>query len=294
MLYNKIGNFKPAPLGVPALKGTTNRFFLAPMLEPNDIAFRLLCKKAGCALTYTGMINPLSQQKVFLDDKPAMQIFCTHIKGIGEFIKKYEKKVVLFDFNLGCPSTLAEKMGFGSFLHNDIESIEEILKVMRESTKKPITIKLRKSEKAMQIAKMASKYVDAIGIHPRTQKQGYSGEPDLDFALKIKKEIDLPIIYSGNVNEKNIKNLLENFDFIMVGREAIGNPGIFYKLLGKNKEVKFNDYLKLAHKYKLFFRQIKYQAINFTKGKDNAKEIRNELSSVKNIEEIKEIMKELN
>jgi len=38
----KIGNLK--------LK---SRILLAPMLEPNDIAFRLLCKKAGCGLTYT-------------------------------------------------------------------------------------------------------------------------------------------------------------------------------------------------------------------------------------------------
>lgn len=278
-LKYKIGNLKPK-----------NRFFLAPMLEPNDIAFRLLCKKAGCGLTYTGMINPLSKQKVFLDDKPAIQIFCTNIQGIKEFIKKYEKKVVLFDFNLGCPSVLAAKMGFGSFLHDDIGTIEEILKVMRKSTKKPITIKLRKSENAMQIAKMASKYVDAIGIHPRTQKQGYSGEPDLEFALKIKKEIKLPIIYSGNVNEKNAKKLLETFDFVMVGREAIGNPGVFSLLNGKKNKTKFSDYIKLALKYKLFFRQIKYQAINFTKGMDGAREKRNLLSGAKTIDDIKKII----
>ena len=195
-----IGKFKPK-----------NRLFLAPMLEPNDIAFRLLCKKAGCALTYTGMINPLSKQKIILDDKPAIQIFCTKPKGIKEFIKKHEKKAVLFDFNLGCPSTLAEKMGFGSFLHEDIDAIEEILKVMRESTSKPITIKLRKSAKARDIAKMAEKYVDAIGIHPRTQKQGYAGEPDFEFAMRLKSESCLPIIYSGNVNASNIPKLLDNF-----------------------------------------------------------------------------------
>ena len=40
-----------------------NRIFLAPMLEPNDIAFRMLCKKAGAGLTFTGMIHPLSQKK---------------------------------------------------------------------------------------------------------------------------------------------------------------------------------------------------------------------------------------
>jgi tRNA-dihydrouridine synthase B len=278
MKYTKIGRFKPK-----------NRFFLAPMLEPNDIAFRLLCKKAGCGLTYTGMINPLSKQKVFTDDKPAMQIFCTHTKGIAEFMKRYEKKVALFDFNLGCPSTLAEKLGFGSFLHRDISKIEEILKVMRESTKKPIVIKIRKSENAFEIIKMASKYVDAICIHPRTQKQGYSGEPDFNFALKIKKEIDLPIIYSGNVNIKNAKETLKTFDFVMIGREAIGNPGIFSLLLNKKNKIKFSDYLKLAKKYNLYFRQIKYQAINFTKGMDGACEKRNILSKAKIIDDLRKV-----
>ena len=43
-----------------------NKIFLAPMEEINDVAFRLLCKKAGCGLTYTGMINPLSKQKFIL------------------------------------------------------------------------------------------------------------------------------------------------------------------------------------------------------------------------------------
>jgi len=279
-LEYKIGNFKPK-----------NRFFLAPMLEPNDIAFRLLCKKAGCGLTYTGMVNPLSQQKLIVDDKPAIQLFCTNTKGIKEFIKKYEKKVVLFDFNLGCPSTLAEKMGFGSFLHKNIDDIEEILKVMRDSTKKPITIKIRKSENAIKIIKMASKYVDAVCIHPRTQKQGYSGEPDLEFALKIKKEISLPIIYSGNVNEKNVKELLKTFDFVMIGRETIGNPCIFSKLTGKKCKISFSDYLKLAKKYNLYFRQIKYQAMCFTKGMKNAKGMRTKLVGTKNVDEIKEIMK---
>lgn len=266
-----------------------NKFFLAPMLEPNDIAFRLLCKKAGCGLTYTGMINPLSKQRVFLDDKPAIQIFCTHTKGIKEFIKKHEKKAALFDFNLGCPSTLAEKLGFQYFLHKDISKIEEILKVMRESTKKPITIKIRKSEKTLEIVKMASKYVDAICIHPRTQKQGYSGEPDLEFAIKVKKETNLPVIYSGNVNLKNVKELLKTFDFVMIGREAIGNPGIFSLLLNKKNKIKFSDYLKLAKKYNLYFRQIKYQAINFTKGMEGAREKRNILSKAKTIDDLKKV-----
>jgi len=265
-----------------------NRVFLAPMLEPNDIAFRLLCKKAGCGLTYTGMINPLSKKKLCLDDKPALQFFCNSTKGLKEFIKKYDKKVSLWDFNLGCPSKLSKKLGHGVFLHKDLEVIQDILKTARGLTKKPLTIKLRKSKYVKKILKIAEKYCDAVGIHARTQKQGYSGKPDLKFAEGVKKKTFLPIIYSGDVNEKNAFDLLKKFDYVMVGRGAIGNPDIFAKLSGKKlkKEFGFLDYLKFARKYGLPFRQIKYQAMNFTKGLQNSKGLRRKIVLVKSLEEI--------
>jgi tRNA-dihydrouridine synthase B len=262
------------------------------MLEPNDIAFRLLCKKAGCGLTYTGMINPLTKKEFSLEDKPALQLFCTSPKGIKEFMKKYDSKVSLWDFNLGCPSVVAKKLGFGSFLHKDLKTIREIILVMRENTNKPLTIKLRKSENALKISKMAEEIgVDAIAIHPRTEQQGYSGKPDYDFALKLKKSVHIPVIYSGDVNLKNASEILKDFDFVMVGREAIGNPSIFSEFLKKKKKKKFSfrDYLNLAKKYNLFFREIKYHAMAFTKDYSGAKEKRKEIVFAKNVEDLERL-----
>jgi len=287
-----------------------NHFLLAPMLEPNDIAFRLLCKRAGCGLTWTGMVSPLSKQKIDLDDKPAVQLFGNSARGISSFIKKYDKNVSLWDFNLGCPSKLSRKLAHGAFMHKDFEMIEKILKTMREATKKPISIKLRKSGQAIEIAKLAEKYVDVIGIHARTIEQGYSGDVDYDFALKLKKAVSVPVIYSsapkgippaqmasagadkvGNVNVDKYRKILEDFDFVFIGREAIGNPNIFSKLSGNKVEIDFGDYIKLAKKYKLFFRQIKYQAMNFTKGLKNTKELRRKLIEVKSVEDVERVMK---
>lgn len=267
-------------------------YFLAPMLEPNDIAFRLLCKRAGAGLTFTGMVNPLSQQKLDLQDKPILQLFCNNEKGIPEFIRKYNKKVSGWDFNLGCPSKLSRRLGHGAFLQKDLKQIQKIFKAMRKSTKKPCIVKLRKSPNAIRIAKLAEKEnFDAISIHSRTIQQGYSGEPDYSFALKLRKSINLQVIYSGNVNEKNAKKMLKDFDFVMIGRAAIGNPQIFAKLAKKKSKIFLQDYLKLAKKYKLFFRQIKYQAMNFTKGEQNAKDLRRKLVEAKTIKELEGIFK---
>jgi tRNA-dihydrouridine synthase B len=268
-----------------------NRIFLAPMEEINDVAFRILCKKAGCGLTYTGMINPLSRKDIPLPDKPALQLFCTNTKGIEEFMKKYNSKVSLWDFNLGCPAKTAKKHGFGSYL-KDLATIEEILRLMRENTNKPLTLKMRKSKLSFNILEIAEKYCDAISIHPRTQEQGYSGLPDFEFAEELKSRTSLPVIYSGNVNEKNYKELLKKFDYVMIGREAIGRPEIFANLTKNTKfEKSFEDYLRLAKKYHLPFRQIKLQAMNFTKGLGDSAKLRNKISLVKNIKELKEILK---
>jgi tRNA-dihydrouridine synthase B len=268
----------------------TNKYLLAPMLEPNDIAFRILCKKAGCGLTFTGMKNPLSRKKQNLQDKPILQLFSNNEKGIKEFIKKYDKKVSGWDFNLGCPSKLSKKLGHGAFLQKDLVQIQKIFQAMRASTKKPCIVKLRKSPNAIKIAKLAGQEnFDAIAIHPRTIEQGYSGEPDYKFALKLKKSINIPIIYSGNVNDGNAKEILNDFDFVMLGRSAIGNPDIFAKLNNKKPRTTFKQYLKLAKKHKLFFRQIKYQAMAFTKGERNAKELRRKLIGAKTIKDIEKI-----
>jgi tRNA-dihydrouridine synthase len=268
-----------------------NRILLAPMLEPNDIAFRMLCKKAGCGLTYTGMISPLSKQKLYLDDKPALQLFGNSTKGIKSFMKKYDSQVSLWDFNLGCPSKLSKKCGHGAFMSGELEEIRNILKMMRANTKKPVTIKIRKSDYAVVVALMAEELgIDAIGVHARTISQGYSGNVDYDFALRIKDAVSIPVIFSGDVREDNIDNILKDFDFVFVGRVAIGNPGIFSKLTERKDNVGFRDYLKLAKKYDLFFRQVKYQAMNFTKGILGGKSLRMRLVEAKSIDDIEEIM----
>jgi tRNA-dihydrouridine synthase len=263
----------------------SNRVLLAPMEEINDIAFRLLCKKSGAGITYTGLTSPLTKQELILDDKPVLQLFATSPKGIISFMRKHEKHVSMWDFNLGCPSKNARKRGFGSFL-KDLPTIEKILKTMRENTKKPLGVKFRKSNISFDILKIAEKYCNIICIHPRTQAQGYSGEPDLEFAKKVKEATDLPVIYSGNVNEKNYKKFLKDFDYVMIGRSAIGNPNIFSKIQNKKINFGFKDWLKLSQKYKLPFRQIKFQAMNFSKGKRNSRKLRNEIAKTKSIEEL--------
>ena len=258
------------------------------MEEVNDVIFRILCKKAGAGLTWTPLTNPLTRQKQYLDDKPILQLFCKDTKGIKEFMKKHDKKVSGWDFNLGCPATTARNHCYGAYL-TDLKTIEEILKTMRKNTKKFLCVKIRKSPISFDILRLAEKYCDAIAIHPRTRKQGYSGEPDLKFAYKIKEESKIPVIYSGDIDQNNAKEFLKKFDYVMVGRKAIGNPNIF----SKQDKITFQDYLDILEKkkYDLPFRQIKFQAMQFTKGKRGSRKLRNKMFRIKTLEELKKIKK---
>jgi tRNA-dihydrouridine synthase len=282
----KLGNIK-----------LNSRIFLAPMHQVNDIAFRVLCKKAGAGLTYTGLLNPLSKEPFSLNDKPALQFACNSTKGIKEFIKKYDKKISLYDFNLGCPSPHAKSSKIGYFMTNNTQAIEEILKTIKENTKKPLTIKIRKMplENTKQIIKIAEKYCQAIAVHPRTQPQGYSGEPDLEFARQVKKLTRLPIIYSGNIKTKQeAEKMLKEFDFIMIGRASFGNPNIFSEILEKRvKKFKFKNWLKLIKKLapKTSFKQIKFQAINFTRSFEGSGQVRHKLSLARTEKELQTILK---
>jgi tRNA-dihydrouridine synthase len=265
------------------------RVFLAPMEEVNDIAFRLMCKEAGAGLTFTQLTSPLDPREQILEDKPILQIFSNTKKGIKEFVKRYDKKVSGWDFNLGCPATTAKKQGYGSYL-TDLNLIEEIIREIRKNTKKLFSIKIRKSQIAFDLLKLAEKYCDWIAIHPRTRIQGYSGEPDLNWAIEFKKKSKIPVIYSGNVDEKNYQKFLTIFDYVMIGRKAIGHPEIFSKITKTKFEKTFQDYLRLAIKYNLPFRQIKFQAMQFTKGKRDSRKLRLKIFKTKTIEELKKVI----
>ncbi len=274
------------------------RIFLAPMLEPNDIAFRLLCKRAGCGLTYTGMTSPLSKAKLYLDDRPICQLFGNSVKGIKSFMRKYDGEVSGWDFNLGCPSKLSKRLGHGACL-NDLGVIREILETMRDNTEKPLTVKIRKSDIGFDILRIAEEVkVDGFIVHARTLSQGYSGEVDYSFALEVKRRSGIPVIFSGVSDLGEVEGILEDFDFVMLGRKAIGNPGAFRRFgevrRGEERVLKpvgFNDYLELAGEYGIYFRQVKYQSMNFSKGLVGGKGLRRRLVGAKSVQDIEGIMK---
>lgn len=225
-----------------------NRVFLAPMAGVTDSIFRRLCKEQGCGLVYSEMISAkgiLYENKntalllsVCDAERPAaVQLFGSDPHILSEITKKIEHYPAdIIDINMGCPAPKIVKNGEGSALMQKPELVSEIIGEVVKSTKKPVTIKIRKgfdgqNVNAAEIAKIAEQNgAAAITVHGRTREQYYSGLADLNIIAEVKNSVSIPVIGNGDIKDAaSAENMFRQTgcDAIMIGRAAMGNPWIF-------------------------------------------------------------------
>lgn len=308
------------------LKRLKSDVFLAPMAGVTDVAFRLLCKKYGAGLTFTEMIsaNALARGNkatirmidVVDEEKPrVIQLFGQRIKELVKSAKFCENKCEMIDINFGCPASKIVKQGAGSALLERPKRIEEIVAAIVSEVKVPVSCKIRLGIKktkinVVEVAKACERSGAAmVTLHARTQKQGYTGKADWEWIKEVKDAVKIPVVGNGDVfSVEDYVQMKEKTgcDYVMVGRGAISNPFIFkqirdYNFKGKYKESSFSErkkafleYLRLAKKYGVGINQIRFHAQGFTKGVGGAARLRDRLSRVKTISEIKKLMMERN
>ncbi len=297
-----------------------NRLFLAPMLDITNLPYRLVCRKAGCAMAYTEMINvpailhentkTKQMLRTIKEDSPiGIQITGNNVqefKKVIPFLKGYD----IVDINCGCPSERISENESGSYLLNEPEKIAEIIRVLKKAGL-TITAKIRlgfKKNNVLQVAKLIEKAgADALTLHPRLASQGYDIPADWEWIKKIKKSVKIPVIGNGDVlSEEKAEEMLKICDGIMIARGAIGDPLIFDRILhylktGKKKPFDFKanikcfqEYIKLSEKYKMLnLPIIKHLGCKFIKNIEGAAKLRFELMKCQNINEIKTFFKKI-
>ena len=244
-----------------------NNIFLAPMAGITDLPFRTVCKQFGPGLTYTEMVSSKALYyndektkkllKVNEQDGPiAVQIFGSDIQSM-EFAANYVSDTAdIIDINMGCPAPKVVKNGDGSRLLQNLELLEQIVKVVVKNAKVPVTVKIRKgwnSENivAVEVAKIIEAAgASAITIHGRTRAEFYSGVADWkniieripNIIKEVKNAVKIPVIGNGDIKTK--EDALRMFeqtgvDGIMIGRATIGKPWIFKEIIDflQGKEV---------------------------------------------------------
>ena len=258
-----------------------NPLISAPMAGISDNTYRIFVKVFGSSLAYSEMIasygivngNKKTTDLAFITDfeRPvAIQLFGSDPDILAASAQIVEEQADIIDINMGCPIPKVLKTGSGGSLLREPELVKKIVKRVRGSIKKPLTIKLRlgwdiNSINILEISKIVeNEGADAITIHGRTVKQGYSGYADYEYIKKAKEAVKIPVISSGDINSTSQVIKVMDYtkcDGVMIGRaqEVIhGYLQLFYWLiLNKFTDVNLNKY-----DYNKYYHDKEYNVVN--------------------------------
>jgi nifR3 family TIM-barrel protein len=229
-----------------------NNIFLAPMAGITDLPFRVLSRSFGSPLCFTemvsanGLVRRTHKSYEYLKSSPDDSPLGVQLFGSDPEILSEAAGIVadlgadIIDINAGCPVKKVLKTGAGASLMRDPAKFAAIVKKVRGATHLPLTVKIRSGWghdelNAIEIAVIAEDCgADALSLHPRTVRQGFSGIADWNLIGLAKKTIRIPVIGSGDIRkpEDALKMTEETgCDGVMVGRCALGNPWIFKRII---------------------------------------------------------------
>lgn len=263
---------------------------------------------------YLKILN--SKPEIINNSKFKKDINSKKLLGFSDLNLEFESIPHGIDINMGCPVTDVVKQGAGAGLLRDMDKAVEIVQMLKKQVKNiPISVKTRlgwsdHKDILLFSKKLENAGVDAIAIHGRTYKEGFSGEVDYKMIEKVKKQVKIPIITNGGIKIDNCKLIIENckVDGYMIGTGALGKPWIFDELkvksypstkLGTSKlKVDWNFIKKNILKHAKLVQELKgnYGIVEFRKhlawylkGLPEIKSIRSKLMQVNHYQDIKKI-----
>jgi tRNA-dihydrouridine synthase B len=221
---------------------------LAPMAGITDLSFRRICKSLGADLVTSemvsaeGVVHKSGSTRLLRSSHPeekplAIQLFGSDPSLMGEAATIVAAEGAdIIDLNMGCPVPKVLRQGAGAQLIRQPEKVAQIVDAVRRVVSIPVTVKTRsgwnKSKiNILEVARVAEDAgADAITLHPRTAKQGFSGKADWYLIAKVRRAVSIPVIGNGDVTRpQQVQEMkqLTGCNGVMIGRGAMGNPWIF-------------------------------------------------------------------
>lgn len=230
----KLGNYE--------IKG---KVVLAPMAGVTSEGYREYLNSFGVDICVTEMVSDMGliyenkETEGYVKFKKdnvltGLQLFGSNPDNLAKactLALNINPNIDFIDVNMGCPVPKVTKTGAGSHLMLNPKLCGDIIRALKSVTDKPITAKIRLGYNEVNfkdvIKELENAGVAAIGIHARTRKELYSGLPHFDLLKDLRKEMNVPLMVSGNIYTlDDAINALEitGADAVMVARGGVGNP----------------------------------------------------------------------
>lgn len=255
-----------------------DKLMLAPLAGINDIAFRVLCRRYGADIAFTGMVNSealvrkneatLRLAETVPEERPVcIQLFGNEPAVLADAARIIEFKADFIDINMGCPDRDVMKQGAGAALMAKPDIVQKIVSEVKRSITVPLSVKIRSGldrqdpDSTVSLAKLIEKSgCDALIVHPRTAKQGYSGKADWSVIREVKRTLSIPVVGNGDVGSLQDYLAIKQdtgCESVMIGRAAMRNPKIFHEIRSggqvsptqKDRIDLFYEYLDLAKRF---------------------------------------------
>lgn len=228
------------------------RFVLAPLAGFTDAPFRLMCQEGGADLTYTEMVSAAAlahghsptnhlMETMAGEGPVGCQIFGANENDIAvatREISRIASRFTELNLNAGCPMKKITQCGAGAKLVEDPAKIGRLLKVMKENTDLPITLKTRigphpQNTNIFEILDAAQEAgISGLTVHARYTSQCHGGPVHLDVLEEVVRRARVPVTGNGSVvDAKTAQEMAKTgVESIMIGRGCLANPNLFAEL----------------------------------------------------------------
>lgn len=280
--------------------------YLAPILNVTDNAFRLVCRSYGCDVCFTEMIpiDSFCYSKLLIRSADDVPLVLQIAGDDGGLI--YSKWLSVKDdfcelnINAGCPDLAIVENGYGCGLLKNLDKLYYVLKFLVDKNVN-VSVKIRSGIKSHSELKGIIDVIEKSGckkiyLHCRTMEQGYGGVADWNLLIKAKEWFSGEVIGNGDVfSVDDYSKISKLCDGVMIGRGSFGNPNLFGLIKGLHEVSQYDQYLKyleIVSKVGSNMNYVKRHSIYFTKGMKDSAVFRNKLAKVKDLDEVKKLVKE--
>ncbi len=229
--------------------------WLAPLAGYSDLTFRLLCREHGARVACTemvsakGLVYKSNGTQDLLATTPedsdtsqgnflVVQLFGNEVPFMEKaLVELLEQGFQYFDLNMGCSVPKVNKTGCGSAMLRDLDNSLSVAKCMIKLVGKNamgFKIRLGWTDESHVWQELALRLQDLgagwITLHPRTAKQGFSGEAAWEHLATLSELVQIPVIASGDLftPQDGVRCLEQTgVSSVMYARGAMQNPQIF-------------------------------------------------------------------